>query len=190
MEIDQELVRSVRRDDPQAFARLVSLLRPRVLRLAVGFFHSPFDQEEAVQEVFILLWNRRLELDPLRADGVPGFVGTLARRRMIDLLRSRGRHVPDELTVAEGLPDLSPGPDGAAETRQLLEVLSRFEAKLSGDWKTYFRAVYVEGQDPLVARKALGVGALRAKYLKRVLLARLKRHKPLLELLQATGGRS
>jgi DNA-directed RNA polymerase specialized sigma24 family protein len=117
----------------------------------------------------------------VRIDSIPGWVVTTARHRMLDLVRQRRPGADVELTE-ELLVEEPSGPRAVAD-QQLAEVLARFEAKLSPKYRAYYHAVFVDGRDWDDAREALGLSRLRAKYLKSVLLKRLQRHGPLLELL-------
>ncbi|MBI3184104.1 MAG: sigma-70 family RNA polymerase sigma factor [Myxococcales bacterium] len=179
-EFDAELVRALRAGEAAPFAEVVQVFLPRIRSMAMRYFHSPFDQEEAIQEVFLQLYRQREAIDPLRAESLWPFAATLARRRMIDLLRARSREVelpePDEAEAKDG-----PSPEQEVASAQLQELLARFEERLKPAHRSFFRAVFVEGKDFDEARDSLGLGRLRAKYLKKVLLGRLRRHRPLLE---------
>lgn len=183
-EIDPDLIRAVRQGDGEATEKLIRLFAPKVRRLAMRYFASPFDQEEAVQEALLLIFRQRERLDPLRSESVRSFVATVARRRMIDLLRARGAApAGDEgLEAAEDVPD-DVDVHAAAERAELARVIEAFEARLKPAYRPFFKSVFVEGRDFDEARVQLGIGALRARYLKKVLVARLRRHGPLLELL-------
>jgi len=47
--VTPEALRRVMAGDAVAFAELVRAYGPKLRRMAMGFFHSPFEQEEAVQ---------------------------------------------------------------------------------------------------------------------------------------------
>lgn len=183
MEFDASFLRRVRQGDAEAFATLVRVFGPRVRRMAMQYFRSPFDQEEAVQEVFLLLHRQREAIDPLRSTELAGFILTLARRRMLDLLRARRKDAPTQELHDEAWTDQTQAPLQQAADAQLLELLKQFEEKLKPAWRAYFRAVFVEGKDFDEARDTLGLARLRARYLKLVLLRALRRHPPLLEYL-------
>ncbi len=182
---DAEFLRDLRAGHPAAFAQVVKTYTPRLRRMAMGYFRSPFEQEDAVQEAFVHLFKQRLQIDPFRADGFPGFVSTLARRRMIDLFRARR---PADAELPPEQPDEEGGPAQAAENQQLKALLEGFEERLKPDFRAYFHRVFVDGEDEALARTALGIGRLRAKYVKKVLLGRLREHRPLLEFLGRGRG--
>lgn len=150
------------------------------------FFRSPFEQEEAVQEALLQVFKAREQIDPLRADSLAGWVMTVAQRRMIDLVRAASAR-PQSLSGGEGAQLTEPAaertPEDDARDAELARVVGALEAKLKPGWRPYFRAVFVEGRDFDEARAALGIGRLRAKYLKKVLMMRLRGHGPLLEVL-------
>jgi RNA polymerase sigma-70 factor (ECF subfamily) len=87
----------------QAYGRLVWSLARRL---------SPAETEDAVQEIFTDLWRNAHRFDPAVASDVT-FVAMIARRRLIDRLRARGRRVEGNHTgeVSEDVPD--PGADRA-----------------------------------------------------------------------------
>ena len=151
----------------------------------MGYFRSPFEQEDAVQEAFVHLYRQRLQIDPVRVGEFPGFVATVARRKMIDLFRAR-HPAEAELPVESASDEV--GPEAAAVEHQLKALLTQFEERLKPAFRAFFRRVFVDGEDEVLARAALGVGSLRAKYLKKVLLGRLRQHRPLLEFLGRSAG--
>lgn len=150
------------------------------------FFRSPSEQEDAVQEALLQVFKAREQIDPLRADTLPGWVMTVAERRMIDLVRAASVR-PQALAEGEGAMPPEPvgdrTPEDDARDAELTRVVGELEAKLKPAWRPYFRAVFVEGRDFDDAREVLGIGRLRAKYLKKVLMMRLRGHGPLLEVL-------
>src|SRR5262252_1163156 len=67
-----------------------------VWSLARRFSSSPSDAEDAVQEIFVDLWRSAKKYDP-RAASEATFVAMIARRRLIDRLRSRQRRKEEPL---------------------------------------------------------------------------------------------
>jgi RNA polymerase sigma-70 factor (ECF subfamily) len=187
VEFDAAFLRSLRSGDPETFATVVRLHVQRLRRMAMHYFRSPFDQEEAVQEAFLLLYRQREAVDPLRAEELSGFILTLARRRMLDLLRARGKAAPPEELRDEHWVDESAAPFQTAVDAQLTALLEQFAQRLKPSYRPFFQAVFVEGKDFDQARDALGLARLRARYLKMVLLRSLRRHGPLQEYLGKRG---
>lgn len=146
------------------------------------YFRSPFEQEDAVQEAFAHVYAHLDAVDPLRAEQLPGWVVTTARNRMLDLARAKRPEEHVEIDEAVGGEVDAAGPE-LVISAELKEALERFEEKLPEKHRTYFHAVFVEGREWEDARVALGLSRLRTKYLKSVLVKRLQKHGPLLEIL-------
>ncbi|MFO0594574.1 MAG: sigma-70 family RNA polymerase sigma factor [Myxococcaceae bacterium] len=183
LSLDTQFVRALRQRDAAAFEALVRAFLPRVRRMAMQFFQSAAEQEDAVQEAFAHLYAHLDAVDPLRAESVPGWIVTTSRNRMLDLARQRRPGQTIELTEEVGGEEEALGPQVVLEG-ELQQLLLRFEEKLKPAYRPYFRAVFLEGRDWEEARVALRLSRLRTKYLKSVLLKLLQRHGPLLELVE------
>ncbi|MFZ5438994.1 MAG: RNA polymerase sigma factor [Myxococcota bacterium] len=182
LSLDTTYVRALRQRDAAAFEALVRAFLPRVRRMAMQYFQSPFEQEDAVQEAFTHLYAHLDSVDPLRVESLPGWVVTTARNRILDLARQRRPGVSLEVTEELGGDEDPKGPE-VVVSGELREVMARFEERLKPAYRPYFRAVFVDGRDWEEARVELGLSRLRTKYLKSVLLKLLQRHGPLLEIL-------
>jgi RNA polymerase sigma factor (sigma-70 family) len=181
LSLDTTFVRALRQRDAAAFEALVRAFLPRVRRMAMQYFQSPFEQEDAVQEAFTHLYAHLDAVDPLRVESLPGWVVTSARNRILDLARQKRPatvEVPEDLVGEEAGKGLE-----VLVSAELREVMTRFEEKLKPAYRPYFRSVFLEGRDWEEARLLLGLSRLRTKYLKSVLLKLLQRHGPLLDVL-------
>jgi RNA polymerase sigma factor (sigma-70 family) len=182
LSLDTTFVRALRQRDAAAFEALVRAFLPRVRRMAMQYFRSPFEQEDAVQEAFTHLYAHLDAVDPLRIESLPGWVVTSARNRILDLARQKRPGAQVELTDELVGDEDAQGPE-VVVSAELRAVMTRFEEKLKPAYRPYFRAVFIEGRDWEEARLALKLSRLRTKYLKSVLVKLLQRHGPLLEIL-------
>lgn len=110
-----------------------------VWSLARRMFNDRAEAEDAVQEVFIQLWRKADQFDPDKASEST-FVGVLARRRLIDLLRrkqTRGAEVTaDVFEVAHVETDQLEQQDERAQ-------LSHCWSHLTGDQQSVLsRSIY------------------------------------------------
>lgn len=176
----RELFERFQRGDGDAFAEIVRAHMGIVRNAAAAFFREPFAQEEAMQEVWLHVYAKRASLDVERWAEFPGWLSTLARRRCVDLLRQPGAPIPVEdveaLAASEEQPDV-------ILDRELREAVDAFKTKLEPDWARFFDLCFVQGQPYEEIAGQLGIAKLRCKYMKKVLIARARRHRPLMDAL-------
>lgn len=86
--------------DPSAVDGCVEKYRGLVWSMTRRFAENHADAEDAVQEIFIELWRHAGRFDAARG-AESTFVATVARRRLIDRHRRRGRRPEAEPLVAE-----------------------------------------------------------------------------------------
>jgi RNA polymerase sigma-70 factor, ECF subfamily len=79
--------------------------RDKLIRTARRMLEDEADAEDAVQEVFLKLWQMRESLD--QYDNLEAFATTMTKNRCIDSIRKRGREGPieDELYRQAGPDD-------------------------------------------------------------------------------------
>jgi len=81
---------AVARGEPGAVRACIDEYGSLVWSLARRWLTETADAEDAVQDIFIDLWQSAGRFDPTRASG-HGFVAMVARRRLIDRQRKAGR---------------------------------------------------------------------------------------------------
>jgi len=108
------LLEQMARGDRDAVGRCIDQYGGLVWTLARRFCANAADAEDAVQEIFTDLWSSAPRFDPSKASETT-FVAMIARRRLIDQRRKRGR-----TPRAEPL-------DGVADTSTTPEQTSRLE---------------------------------------------------------------
>lgn len=180
--------------EAEAFAEVVRACSGLVRGVVAGYWRSPFEQEEAMQEVWAHVYKQRAAFDPSRGDELVGWLATLARRRALDLLRrstdpaAPGRE-EDALDAGEEAAPTSVDP---AELSDLSVAVEQFQSKLGPAWRQFFTLFFVQGLDFSEISAAMNISRLRCKYMKKVLLGRAQRSAPLLAALgrarTSTGG--
>ena len=140
--------------DRQAYRRLLEEIAPYVRSIAVRYMQNRGDLEDAVQDVLLTIHAVRQTYDPMRPFG-PWLVA-IARRRIIDGLRRRGRasarEIPldpehetfptpeanyqeaasDRRALRKAVEDLPPGQREAIRMLKLEEMSLKEAAKASG----------------------------------------------------------
>lgn len=82
-----ELLVAVAQGDEEAFAELYGQVGPVVLSAARRVLRDPSMAEEVAQEVLLEVWRKAAAFDPERGSAT-GWIGTMARRRAVDRVRS------------------------------------------------------------------------------------------------------
>lgn len=111
-ESDQDLMRRVQRQDPEAFRLLYERYAPRLLGVIRRMISDPYESEDVLQNVFFYIWTRR-ELYRAERGSVEGFLFQITRSRLIDHWR---RHHTGREVILETLPDSEDKTDQESRT--------------------------------------------------------------------------
>ncbi|OGQ11751.1 MAG: hypothetical protein A2138_20040 [Deltaproteobacteria bacterium RBG_16_71_12] len=136
-----------------------------------------------MQEVWLHIWKNRSAVDANRAGELAVFLAVLARRRCIDLLRTKTpeQQLDDIAEPAAGeLPDV-------VEQSEIAAAVAAFKQKLRPQWGRFFDLHFVQGlpYDDVAAR--MSISKLRCKYMKKVLATRARNNVELLAALNRTS---
>lgn len=139
--------------------------------VAARFFRTPFEREDALQEIWLHIHRMSHAYDPARGELLP-WLRTLAANRCKEILRGLGRR-PNANTALQDddlVADLTP--EDEARTRRLQTALNDFVAGLNVDEAQVFRLSLMEEQTHDEVARVTGLSARRCKYLRMKLLAR------------------
>lgn len=175
--IPQDLIVRYVAGDRDAFQAIFDELSRDVFFVVRRLFHSPFDQEEAQQEVWLHLHRMRRQVDVNRPGEFIGWVKRVARNKTIDLLKARARRpeVPVE-DLGEGGDEAPQGPSPqhrALRSSKVREAIDAFAAELDDEQRQFFSLCFVEELSHPEIAERMPVTVRRSKYLKKTLLARL-----------------
>lgn len=136
----RELARKLRSGDHNAFRRFFDSQYDDLIRFLLARGLELAEAEDLVQQAFILIWEKRNELDPQKS--VRGFLYRIAYTRMLNYLRDRSR-----LQAVEQ-PDLhhSDNPDPAMDTQHtdLQEAIDRAVAALPEKRRAVFELCFLQ----------------------------------------------
>ena len=172
-----ELLARFRDGDAQAFAEIFRAFHRLTWRVAGRFFRDELVREEAVQEIWLTVHRNRGVVDPTRASAFPGWLLTAARNRCLDLLRARGSRGEDaevELPPDDGLVDEAPRPEEQASAGELLGAIASFKSSLPEHLREAFELIFEQELEPAAAGRAIGASRIRMRYLKKLLLERVR----------------
>lgn len=155
---DEELVRLLRRGDLAALELLIQRYTPYVSAVIARVLKSDQrDWEELTADVFLSVWENRSKL---RAAQLRGYLGTVARNRAFNLLRSRRDPLPLEEDVLI-LDDNTP--EALLESKELSQLLAEALSQLGDYQRELFIRHYYYGETVAEAAEALGIPLSTAK---------------------------
>jgi len=162
---DAELIRAIARGDERAFARLYDLHSPILLGLLIRILRDRAEAEDALQEVFLQIWQRASDFDEARGRPFTWFV-TIARSRAIDRLRSQKSRdrVALETALSDVVPPRRDASDDAIQSEHN-EAIHRALAELPEEQRRALLLAYFEGlsQSEIAARLNEPLGTIKTR---------------------------
>lgn len=146
-ELDVLMRRASARDE-RAFRRFYDLTAPAVLAFLLRMLKDRFQAEDVLQDTMVIAWNKAGDFDPGRASAKT-WITTIARRRALDLLRSRNRRDQVLHDEAEGIREVfgldEPLAATAPESSVTENRLASCFEKLNRDAASSIRLAYLDG---------------------------------------------
>jgi len=168
--LPSDLLERFRRGDEAAFMSVYDAHAADLRPLVWHFFRSPFEREEAAQEVWLHVHRMARAYDPGRGDLLP-WLRSLAANRCREILRAAGRRPSATQELADqDLPSVE-SPEAAVKQERLRAAVAAFSATLDEEAAAVFRLSFVEELSHGEVASRLGISPRRAKYLKLKLLA-------------------
>ncbi|MEO1246404.1 MAG: sigma-70 family RNA polymerase sigma factor [Pseudomonadota bacterium] len=131
-----------------AFRQFYELTAPTVLAILLRMLKDRFQAEDVLQDTMVIAWNKATDFDPAKA-GARTWLTTIARRRALDLLRSRKRR--DEVfrdSAADIRDVLSRHGDVAADDPESTATVRRLAfcfGELNSDAAICIQSAYLDG---------------------------------------------
>lgn len=172
-EISQALLR-VARKDRAALRQLYALSAPKLTGLLMRMLKEKTEVEDALQDVFIRVWDRAPAFDPEKGTGL-NWLCAVARNHALDRLRAQRSRRQAQSVPVEDAYDLAasgPGPEGQLLLRAQMESVVRCFGELPQDRAEAVKGAYLGGlsyQD-LAQRHDVPLNTMRT-WLRRALIA-------------------
>lgn len=117
---------AVGRGERDALAILYGQTAPQLMAILLGLLHRRDLAEEALQDVFVRIWQRASSFDPARGSAM-GWLVTITRNIAFDQHRRRRRELANLDEPMEELPDPRSDAGSALDRRALIDCLDRLE---------------------------------------------------------------
>ncbi len=155
--------------DRAALAQLYNAVSPKLFGVCLRILRDRPDAEDALQEVFIKVWQRADRFSLVGTSPV-GWLVAIARNHCIDRLRSR-KPSGDSLDAAHEIADTGPDPEARTVLIGEGRRIDRCMRELEADRADAVRSAYVEGlsYQELAERYSVPLNTMRT-WLRRSLL--------------------
>jgi RNA polymerase sigma-70 factor (ECF subfamily) len=174
------------RGERDAYVEVYSAHAVAVRRWVRRFFKSPFEQEEAVQEVWLTAHRMQRQYAPAKGPLLP-WLRALSANRCRELLRAASRRPPSDVPIEDMSDALwldAPAADEAVHAAALKAEVARFAASLPPDEARALQLCFVEQRSHAEIAKELGCDERRSKYLKQKVIAAASKDERLMELMK------
>ena len=146
-ELDTLMLRAAAGDEA-AFRRFYDLTAPALLAILLRMLRDRFHAEDVLQEAMVIAWNKAGEFDPARA-AAKTWITTIARRRALDLLRSRTRRDQvlhdDAADIRDVLGQVKSVAADSPESSATVRRLAFCFGELSNDAAACIQFAYLDG---------------------------------------------
>ncbi len=170
----REAMLRLRGGDRAALETIYAATSAKLFGICLRILGDRAEAEDALQDVYVSLWNRADRFDADRASPI-AWLATFARNRAIDRLRSRRRvDSSAPLDAAGAVPDPAPLADATLERRQSDARVHGCLDALDPPQRDSIRSAFFDGATylELAERRAVPLGTMKS-WIRRG-LARLK----------------
>jgi len=130
--------------DPAATSECVNRYKGLIWSITKGFISNPADAEDAVQDIFIAIWQSAGRYNPdIAAEST--FISTIARRRLIDKLRHSRRQPGLDSIDADETGTLLPVEESTQSQSAEVRCVSRIMADMKPQHRTILSMSLYQG---------------------------------------------
>jgi RNA polymerase sigma-70 factor, ECF subfamily len=125
------------------FENLIRQLSRKMYGFAFRFLHNQEEAEDAVQEIFIKLWNLRDRLDDYKS--IEALATTMVKNYCIDIIRKQKNMVSSDLSPVDKGDFSSVSPQEQMENTESGEILNRIISSLPDMYGMILKMRDIEG---------------------------------------------
>ena len=170
---DEELMGRVLAREPAALNQLYARYRPLIGKIVMEILPNESDAEEALQDVFMEIWNRAANFDARKGKAL-GWIICMARRRAIDHYRKIRRRAEaseklrlenDEGQGALGASFLGMASDASPNATDLKKFLARIIGSLPAEQGRVIELSYFKemSQREIASRTGIPLGTIKTR---------------------------
>jgi RNA polymerase sigma-70 factor (ECF subfamily) len=142
-ENEYKLLQLIAQNDGVAFKSVFDHYWDRIYSMALTYLKSPLFAEDAVQEVFVKLWNNRQQLPGVRK--FDSYLFIIARNEIISTLRKKVVHTPFDQYLSNELTEEALLPDQQLNFKEFQTLIDDAIGKLPSQQQRVYRMSRQEG---------------------------------------------
>jgi RNA polymerase sigma-70 factor (family 1) len=142
-ENEHKLLLQIAQNDGVAFKLIFDHYWDRIYSMALTYLKSPLYAEDAVQEVFVKLWNNRQQLPAVRK--FDSYLFIVARNEIISTLRKKIVHAPFYEYLSDELTEQVLAPDQQLDLKEFQTLIDEAIERLPVQQQRVYRMSRQEG---------------------------------------------
>lgn len=158
---DTELVLKIRSGGEEAFREIYDRYHIQMFYIAKKYVKSPTLAEDAVQDVFIKLWEKRLVLDEKKS--IKGFLFTILKNHVLNMIRDKKEQIISFSQVKEILLPKKNVTEDEIIYQEYVDILEQGKKELSDRKREIFELKTVEGKTNSEVADRLGLNIRTVK---------------------------
>ncbi|HEU4552337.1 MAG TPA: sigma-70 family RNA polymerase sigma factor [Chitinophaga sp.] len=170
---EKELLTLLSRDSEYAFAVIFDHYRPKVLGTAMKLLKDVPAAEEVVQDVFLKLWLKRHEMEPVT--NLHGFIGAITRNLVFDRFRKKVHEITYRMSMNGAEPVIN-DTDHRIRTSLACKLLQHAIDQLPLRQRQVYEMVRVQGLSMDEISQKLSISKSTAKGHLTAALQRIRTH--------------
>jgi len=182
---DTDLAKKIRNGNERAFREIYDRYHVQMYYIAKKYVKRTTLAEDAVQDIFVKLWEKRSTIDHTKS--VKGLLFTMLRNHVLNMLRDRKQDIVSMTDIDQGLLPRQNNTEDEMLYREYHEVLEKGMAELTDRKREIFELRTLKGHSNSEVAELLDINIRTVKthyYLSsKFIRTYLKKHAGLLGLL-------
>lgn len=140
---DKNLTQGIKDDEEISFELLFEKYHRQLYLLAVRYLRDEKLAEDAIQDVFLKVWEQRRRLDPSRP--IKGFLFATLKNHVLNMIRSRKRRILNTIEAGNRKPGSAEETEDEIILNEYLDIVEKGLEKLPSGKQKVFRLRRLEG---------------------------------------------
>ncbi|MEX2573778.1 MAG: RNA polymerase sigma-70 factor [Balneolaceae bacterium] len=162
--MDKDIIIRLRNNDREAFRKVYWAHRKSVYGLALRYLKDSQLAEDAVQDIFLKLWQNRDSLDSGKS--LRGFLFTSLKHHVLNMIKSRKRRVLRQMEYTRFTDDQTDDPESRMLLSEYEHIFNRGLQKLPARKQLIYRLKSIDGYSnkEIAGRLGVSIHTVKSQY--------------------------